>query len=498
MFLNSNKIGTRIVLWTTCLLLFSIFSVSTTVYYLLSNSLRENDRQMLLGKIEDLQHAYKYGGLKGFEHYVSTQDFDDDDNEVFITVLKKNKEIIHSFLPQYLDKDHEDAEEIAQIQQDAMKGKLKEGWQTILILSGDEKKSFLKKMEFKLRKFTLKHEWDSIVPLIDNDLFEVYTAKLGDDLWVKMGKSSEEREEQLARVRNITLIVMIPFTFLGIFLSYLLSRGILRPINGMIRTIGEIELGNSKARVRISPNNDEVDQLGDKFNQLMESNQNLIQSMKATLDNVAHDLRTPLTRFRMGAELALGKENSSKELRESLSDAIEGADRMSGLIKAIMDVAEAESATMKLHFEEIEVRDFLGSLVDLYQFVAEEKQVELKMDVPEGLLFSGDRIRLSQAVGNLIDNAIKYSNPEGFVFISGKDIGSSIEIRIQDQGIGIPEDDQSKIWERLYRVDRSRSTPGLGIGLSVVKAIIKAHQGEITLSSKLSEGSTFIVRLKKV
>ncbi len=495
MSLKWNSISLRLMFWTTLLLVFSLLSVSSTVYYLLSKSLRENDQQMLKGKAIDLKYAYKLGGIKEFEHNFHSQHFEDDDNQIFVTVLNKDKTVLKTYLPKFLEKDYEDEEEIAQIQKDALNAELKEGWQTILLLSGNENKNILKSMEYKLRTLVQKNKWESLLPLIDNDNFEVYTLRIGDGLWIKLGKSSEERDEQLARVRNISFLVMIPFMLLGISLSYLLSRKILKPVSNMVETIQRIESGDKFARVNLSSRADEIDLLGSKFNQLMDSNDKLINSMKDTLDNVAHDIRTPLTRFKTGAEIALSKEASVAELKESLSDAIEGSDRISGILSAIMDTSESESGLMKLHLEKIDLAELIASIVDIYQFSAEEKSIEINFEIENETNIDGDRIRLTQAIGNIIDNAIKYSPEKTNIKISSSKSSDQVSIMIKDQGLGMSEEDLPRIWERLYRVDQGRSTQGLGIGLSVVKSIIMAHKGEVHCLSQLGQGSEFTISL---
>lgn len=479
-------IGPRLVLWSTLILSFSLICVSTTVYYLLSDSLRKSDQELIMKLAKSYAYSYKVNGAENLKKEASP--------EVIVSIVDNNGKELFTLMPAYLDRDFEDEEEIEQIRRGTKKLPLREGWNTILLLSGDEDKDLLHQLEHKLRKFVWKNNWSSILPLIDNDMAEVYTMRMGNKFWVKVGRSSEEREEHLAKIRNISLIVLLPFILLGLIMSFILSRGILRPVKDLARTIVRIKSGETKARATIRNTGDEVDQLAQEFNTLLDHNEVLVSNLKSTVDNVAHDLRTPMTRFRISVENALTT-GSPEAYQEALQDGLENSEEILKLLNAIMDVSEAETATMKIKPEEIELDHFFERMVELYEYVAEEKEITLSTDIPESLHIKGDHVRLVQAFGNLLDNAIKYSGHKTKVSISAKQENDLIHIVVSDQGAGIPQEDLERIWDRLYRGDKSRSTSGLGIGLSVVKAIIKAHNGSIRVESTRGQGSQFIVTL---
>lgn len=493
--MSSRSIRSRITILFTLTLFISVLSVSGIIYYLLANSLRKSDHEFIISRTRDYIHTYKEAGPEALKHLIEEQRKNDDDQEMYVSLVTDEKKEIFTYVPEYLDKDHEDEEEIRQIYHDVRNMPLKKGWHIVLLLSGDEDNNIFKRAEYSLRKFVAEKKWDNILPLIDNDNVEVYFRKIDKHHWIQVGKSSEDREEHLTRIRNISLLVILPFLFIGFLVSFFLSHQILKPIKGLVETIHAILGGNKEARAKIKGTKDEVDQLSEQFNTLMDSNQNLIKSLKFSLDNVAHDLRTPVTRFRINAEEALQGKKEIEELKEALSEGVEASDRIMALLSAILDETEAQSGTMTLHKEKIEVDDFFQQMQDLYQFVAEEKNIILNLDIPPHLEVEGDRIRLGRVFGNLIDNAIKYSLPGKAVTIKASKLGSELLVEITDEGVGIPADDLNRIWERLYRVDHSRSTPGLGIGLSVVHAIVKAHGGEIKVASVLNQGSTFSVLL---
>jgi len=342
----------------------------------------------------------------------------------------------------------------------------------------------------------LEGQWHYYTSKRDGDLLEVASARLRDNKLLQVGKSIQDRDDVLEHFRDTLLATIIPMVLIGFAGGAFLAFRALRPIrnlSGVARSI--VDTARFDARVPDSKSGDELNELVVLFNQMLEKIETLIRGLKDSLDNVAHDLRTPVTRFRGTAEEALRSGAGREACREALADCLEESERVMTMLNTLMDVSEAETGTMKLSLENINLAALIEEVAELYDDVAEEKSIKLSTNAPNDLYLQADRARLRQVLANLVDNAVKYTPSGGRIDIEASRKGRDAVLLVKDSGIGIPLDEIPRIWERLYRGDKSRSQRGLGLGLSLVKAVVQAHHGQVEACPSPNGGSVFSVYL---
>jgi signal transduction histidine kinase len=330
----------------------------------------------------------------------------------------------------------------------------------------------------------------------DPDSLELATLREPDGTLVQVGKSTEAREDLLARVRAALGLVALSIVVVALGGGLLATRSAIAPIRALSAAVRRIvETGRTDERVPVSGTGDALDELTALFNEMLGKIEGLVTAMRGALDNVSHDLRTPLTRLRGTAEMALAGAPDPARYREALADCVEESDRVLVMLNTLMDISEAESGVLPLSRERVHLPDLVARAVDLYREVADAKEVAIEALALDDLTVSADRPRLEQVVANLLDNAVKYTPPGGRVQLEVVRGDGVALLRVRDTGPGIPPADVPRIWDRLFRGDASRTERGLGLGLSVVKAVVEAHGGSVDVRTEPGRGATFTVSL---
>jgi heavy metal sensor kinase len=324
----------------------------------------------------------------------------------------------------------------------------------------------------------------------------LFYRKVGDGNIMQIAYALKDDEGLLAKYRMVFAAGIAVMLIAGCIVGWLVARRAMSGVERISQTASHITKEDLTGRVSLGNEGEEIRRLATTFNEMLDRIQAAVGELKEVTNNIAHDLRSPVTRIRGIAEAALSSEENVDKYREMTGEVIEECDRLVEMIKTILEIAETESGTASYRTTRVDIAQIAREAHGLFESVAEEKRISFELDISaEPLLTSGNTAKLQRVVANLLDNAIKYTPSGGKVVLSGKRDDRHVIISVADSGPGISEEELLHVFKRFYRGDRSRSTPGSGLGLSLALAIVRAHGGEIAVTSRPEKGSIFTVLL---
>lgn len=433
-----------------------IFSV---IYIVLGANLNQRTDQELLAEIEEIGGIYRDQGLDGVR-LDFTREQESAENTVFARVLKPDKTTLVANNPN--------------------------GWRgvepTPVLVTRVNRKPVFETRPIYGRRYGVRVGY---IPLNDENILEV-------------GRQLRDASNFLEDYRKMSVCVVAIMLGLATVAGWYMAHRAMRGVDRV--TLAAMNMGGDdlSQRVPVSGRQDEIDRLAESFNGMADRIQLLVSELKEISSDIAHDLRSPITRMRGLAEATLLSGGEPRFSNEFASDVIEECDRLIGITNTILELAEVESGAMQMARAPVNLVEMVEAAGDLFQTVAEEKNIRLEVTVGlRPLIICGNISQLQRVIANLLDNAIKFTPPGGTVKLALNATPDQVEVSIADSGIGIREKDIPHIFDRFYRCDPSRSTSGSGLGLSLVRALVKAHGGVIEVKSVHGSGSTFTIHLPR-
>ncbi len=462
MFKLPNTLSFRLTLWYASTFIFILLVALGILYFMINTTLNHRMDDDLIEDVEEFRTLYQKGGYSELQHEIENEALTDDMSEEFIRLLDlKGNELFSSDLSHW------------------------SGMHTIestlerAIASDPE--PILETVQFPNQEAKTRIVYGLVTP----------------DIMLQLGESLEEINE----IMELLSLVFIPLFLIVIpiatFAGWKIARYSTKGIEKVSFAAAELQKGDFDYRVSIRSQTDEIQTLVDTFNSMAERIRNLITEMREMIDNIAHDLRSPLGRIRAFSESALSGSNSAEEYKSAAANTLEECDRLIQMINTTLDVAEADAGVANNKKECIDLSKVVEDACELFEPVAEEKNIKFSWEIMPSRQILGNKQNIQRMLSNLLDNAIKYTPPNGTVNVNLSNNDKEVQIIINDSGIGIPESDQSRVFERFFRCDNSRTNSGCGLGLSLAQAIAKAHNGNIELSSTPNKGSIFTVIIPK-
>ncbi len=454
-----NTLSFRLTFWYMSLAIVLITVVFYVSYFSLKTKLEEDMKYDLFGDIVEFQILYQKEGIEGVKKEIEQEIKLGEEQEFFFQLFnQEGKQLYSSNLSywQFLPKNQHIVQQVFAT-----------------------RKPIFQSIDIPEEDYSAKTIYDLIAP----------------DILLYTGGTTEHIEDVMALLSNIFItvfLITIPVTFA---IGRLMSVRAVKGIKEVSSIAAEIEKGNLERRVSVAPQGDEITQLVNTFNAMLDRIKSLIFEMTEMTDNIAHDLRSPLARIRIISELSLSSNRSSDEYKVAASDTIEECDRLLQMINALLDVAEVEADTLPMIKHNINISQLVQEACELFEIISESKGIKLTFSIKNNCFIDGNIHNLQRMIANILDNAIKYTQERGFVDVALTCTEQQVNIVIKDTGIGIPEEDLSRVFDRFFRCDQSRAHDGCGLGLSFSKAVARSHGGDISLTSNLDKGSCFIITL---
>jgi len=327
---------------------------------------------------------------------------------------------------------------------------------------------------------------------IGNDSFRVVRFPIRSGIYGITGYNLSAQAESLELFTLIFFAVVLAILLPGILIGWLIASRFVSGIRRVNDAALEIARGDFSQRVTEGSEGKEINDLVKAFNQMNANTENLLSELKHVTDNVAHDLRTPLTRIKAVAEITVSGPQEIGSYREAITDIAEDCDGMISMINAMLEITRLETHLAPLKKELVNLNEQLQLACELFEFQAEDKQLKLELKLPERpVYFSADKLKFQRMISNLLDNAVKFTPDGGTVVLSLASDAETVTLEVRDSGCGIPDEIKPHIFKRFFRSDKSRSLPGNGLGLSMVQAIVQAHDGIITVLDASNGGTIF-------
>ena len=457
----TNSLAFRLTVWYAGIFIASCFGALTVFYFTTTTLIRHHTDSEISKDVKEFSYAYKTKGMGGLKAAMLAEMESEGADNMFL----------------YL--------------QDSRAGEFS-------LPSGSTwRKSGLGKAAISRLSTGEKQVFETLVVEDRPSPFRVLTSSIAPGVIIQIGQSLGDDErliEASRQVLGVTLGLMALLAGVG---GFLFAKRALAGVGEVTKTANEISRGAFNRRVDVKGRGEEIDTLAEAFNRMVEKIELLIRGMKEMTDNIAHDLKSPITRIRGVAETALTGSILPKDFKFMSGSIVEECDRLLVMINTMLDISEADAGVANLARQELDMAQVVRDACDLFQPVAENNQIRMVHQLSGDAKILADKMKIQRAVSNLLDNALKYTPQGGTVTALVKEEPHQVIFSVNDTGPGISDDDLPHIFDRFFRGDRSRSLPGTGLGLNLTLAIARAHGGDVTVTSVPGQGSTFTTNLPR-